>query len=45
MAVAQVVLDTDILSAIMRQNPVVIPKARAYLDSPNSGLSIKKASR
>lgn len=32
MAVAQVVLDTDILSAIMRQNPVVIPKARAYLD-------------
>lgn len=31
MAVAQVVLDTDILSTIMRQNPVVIPKARAYL--------------
>jgi tRNA(fMet)-specific endonuclease VapC len=31
MAVAQVVLDTDILSAIMRQNPVVIPKAREYL--------------
>lgn len=32
MAVAQVVLDTDILSAIMRQNSVVTPKARAYLN-------------
>ncbi len=31
MAVAEVVLDTDILSAIMRQHPVVIPKAREYL--------------
>ena len=31
MAVLQVVLDTDILSAIMRKNPVVIPKARDYL--------------
>mgnify|MGYP006274435357 CR=1 FL=1 len=28
---AQVILDTDILSAIMRQNPVVIPKATEYL--------------
>lgn len=27
----QVVLDTDILSAIMKKNPVVIPKARSYL--------------
>ena len=32
MAVPQVVLDTDIISAILRQNPVVIPKARSYLD-------------
>ena len=24
-------LDTDILSAIMRRNPIVIPKSRAYL--------------
>lgn len=32
MALPQVVLDTDILSSIMRQNPVVISKARAYLD-------------
>ncbi len=31
MALMQVVLDTDILSAIMRRNPVVIPKARTYL--------------
>jgi hypothetical protein len=31
MAVAQALLDTDILSAILRQNPVVIPKARSYL--------------
>lgn len=31
MASARVVLNTDTLSAIMRQNPVVIPKARAYL--------------
>ena len=27
----QVLLDTDILSAIMRKNPAVIPKARSYL--------------
>jgi tRNA(fMet)-specific endonuclease VapC len=27
----QVVLDTDILSAVMKKNPVVIPKARSYL--------------
>jgi len=31
-ALLQVVLDTDILSSIMRQNPVVVSKARAYLD-------------
>ncbi len=31
MTVAEVVLDTDILSAIMRQNSVVILKAREYL--------------
>ncbi len=31
MARSQVVLDTDILSLIMRQNPVVISKARVYL--------------
>jgi tRNA(fMet)-specific endonuclease VapC len=31
MALAQVVLDTDILSAIMRRNPVVLPKAHDYL--------------
>lgn len=31
MTIARLVLDTDILSAIMRQNPVVIPKAREYL--------------
>jgi tRNA(fMet)-specific endonuclease VapC len=31
MALARILLDTDILSAIMRQNPVVIPKARVYL--------------
>ncbi|MDZ7962966.1 MAG: type II toxin-antitoxin system VapC family toxin [Aulosira sp. DedQUE10] len=28
----QVILDTDILSAIMRQNPLVLPKAQAYLE-------------
>jgi len=27
----QILLDTDTLSAIMRQHPVVIPKAEAYL--------------
>ncbi len=27
----QVLVDTDILSAVMRKNPVVIPRARAYL--------------
>ena len=31
MGEGQALLDTDILSAIMRQNPVVIPKARQYL--------------
>ena len=31
MASEPVVLDTDILSAIMRENPVVVPRARAYL--------------
>ena len=28
---SQMVLDTDILSAIMRKNPAVLPRARAYL--------------
>ena len=32
MAMERVVLDTDILSAIMRQNATVLPRARAYLD-------------
>ena len=32
MALGRVVLDTDILSAIMRQNTRVLPRARAYLD-------------
>lgn len=32
MTLGRIVLDTDILSAIMRQNPQVLPKARAYLD-------------
>ena len=31
MTVLPVLLDTDILSAIMRQDPVVIPKAQEYL--------------
>ncbi|MBU1728313.1 type II toxin-antitoxin system VapC family toxin [Patescibacteria group bacterium] len=31
MATLQVILDTDTLSAIMRKNSVVIPKAHAYL--------------
>ena len=31
MALRQVILDTDILSAIMRENSVVLSKARAYL--------------
>lgn len=31
MALSPVLLDTDILSAIMRKNPMVLPKARAYL--------------
>jgi tRNA(fMet)-specific endonuclease VapC len=31
MALPQVVLDTDILSAIMRQNPIVVSQARAYV--------------
>lgn len=33
MALAPVLLDTDILSAIMRRNPQALPKARAYLDA------------
>lgn len=33
MAVTQVVMDTDILSAVMRKNPLVIPKARAYVSA------------
>jgi tRNA(fMet)-specific endonuclease VapC len=35
MALTPAVLDTDILSAIMRWNPQVLPKARAYLDKHN----------
>lgn len=35
MTVARVVLDTDILSGIMRQNPVIIAKAREYLAEHN----------
>lgn len=31
MSQEQVLLDTDILSAIMRQNPLVLAKAQAYL--------------
>jgi tRNA(fMet)-specific endonuclease VapC len=31
MASTPMILDTDVLSAIMRCNPVVVPKARAYL--------------
>lgn len=31
MAITQAIVDTDILSAVMRKNPVVIPKARAYI--------------
>jgi len=31
MVLSPVLLDTDVLSAIMRKNPVVLPKARAYL--------------
>ncbi|MBW1706240.1 MAG: type II toxin-antitoxin system VapC family toxin [Deltaproteobacteria bacterium] len=31
MAITRVVMDTDILSAVMRKNPAVIPKARAYM--------------
>jgi len=33
MAVTQVVMDTDILSAVMRKNPLVIAKARAYISA------------
>ncbi len=33
MAQQKVLLDTDILSAIMRQNPLVIPKAQIYLST------------
>ena len=32
MAITQAIVDTDILSAVMRKNPVVIPKARAYIE-------------
>ena len=32
MSIAPVLLDTDILSAIMRRNSQALPKARAYLD-------------
>jgi tRNA(fMet)-specific endonuclease VapC len=31
MTMGQVVVDTDILSAIMKSDPVVIPRARHYL--------------
>jgi len=31
MPISQGIVDTDILSAVMRRNPVVIPKARAYI--------------
>jgi tRNA(fMet)-specific endonuclease VapC len=31
MAVSQVILDTDILTAIMRRSPIAVPKARLYL--------------
>ena len=31
MATSQGIVDIDILSAVMRRNPVVIPKARAYI--------------
>jgi len=29
--VKQVIMDTDILSAVMRKNPLVLPKARSYI--------------
>jgi len=35
MAVSQVILDTDILTAIMRRNPIAIPRARLYLRTHN----------
>jgi tRNA(fMet)-specific endonuclease VapC len=35
MALTPAVLDTDVLSAIMRRNPQVLLKARAYLDKHN----------
>ncbi len=31
MGITQAIVDTDILSAVMRKNPVVIPKAHAYI--------------
>jgi tRNA(fMet)-specific endonuclease VapC len=31
MSLPQVILDTDILSALMRKNPNVIAKAKSYL--------------
>lgn len=31
MAITQVIMDTDTLSAVMRKNPVVMPKALAYI--------------
>lgn len=32
MTVKQVIMDTDILSAVMRKNPLVLPKARSYIN-------------
>jgi tRNA(fMet)-specific endonuclease VapC len=31
MVLSPALLDTDVLSAIMRKNPMVLPNARAYL--------------
>ena len=31
MAIMKVIVDTDILSAVMRKNPIVLPEARAYV--------------
>lgn len=33
MTIQQVLLDTDILSLIMRRNPIVLPKAELYLSA------------
>lgn len=35
MSLPQVILDTDILSALMRKNPAVVVKAKAYLAQHN----------